>query len=63
MFDVTQRSLSIKSQITTFSYSLEHLDDDNLYRKIPITSPGLKFVQKVVFVGLFSEGLFKMGWT
>ena len=28
-----------------------------LYRKIPIISPGLIFVQKALLLGLFSEGL------
>ena len=27
------------------------------YRKIPIVSPGLIFVQKAVFLGSFSDGL------
>ena len=33
-----------------------------MYRKIPIISPGLIFVQKAFLVSLFSEGLI-IGWN
>ena len=32
-------------------------DEEKTYRKIPIISPRLTFVQKAVLLGLFSEGL------
>ena len=41
---------------------IHDLSSVRTYRKIPIVSHGLIFVQKAVLLGLFSEGLV-IGWN